>query len=64
MEIIATTNPDAASATVQPVRVKGDAVDVLYRCRDPLTSHHGSIPQAPTDRCADCVSGSERREPC
>jgi hypothetical protein len=57
MEMIATTNPDTASATIQPVRVKGDDGDVLYRWRDPLTPHSGSI----TARRAYRASQSERR---
>jgi hypothetical protein len=59
MEMIATTNPDTASATIQPVRVKGNDGDVLYRWRDPLTPHSGSI----TARRAYRASQSERREP-
>jgi hypothetical protein len=56
METIATTNPDAASATIQPVRVKDDDVDVLYRCRDPLTSRSRSITARRTY--------GHQREPC
>jgi hypothetical protein len=29
MAMIATTDPDTASATIQPARVKGDDADVL-----------------------------------
>lgn len=63
METIATMNPDAASTIIQPVRVKGEDVDVVYRCRDPLTSHSGSIPRASTAHRAYRASKSERREP-
>ncbi|MGI8858227.1 MAG: hypothetical protein ACR2JW_21000 [Thermomicrobiales bacterium] len=56
-ETIATTSPEAASATIQPVRVNGDEGDVLYRCRDPLTPHDDSIQSASTVRRADRALG-------
>lgn len=38
MEIIATKRPHAISASIHPMGVKGDKVDVLYRCR--LMAHN------------------------
>lgn len=41
MEEIATRSPHAMSASVHPMGVKGDEVDVLYRCR--LMAHTWSM---------------------